>query len=112
MSSIEYAELAGLNIALGNLQAVGITDRDEEWVTVTYSNINPMVCGTNLRWHQQLGWGTNALGTSPIVVVSPSPNGTISPQTQRMGLGREYFSPANPCSNWGNQMGWGSISNP
>lgn len=35
MSSIEYAELAGLNIALGNLQAIGITDRDEEWVTVT-----------------------------------------------------------------------------
>lgn len=34
MSSIQYAELAGLNIALGNLSTVPIEYRDEVWVTV------------------------------------------------------------------------------
>lgn len=35
MSSTEYAELAGLNIALSNLRCVGVDQRDEEWVSIT-----------------------------------------------------------------------------
>jgi hypothetical protein len=35
MSSIEYAELAGLKIALGNLQCVDVTYKDESWIAVT-----------------------------------------------------------------------------
>lgn len=35
MSSTEYAELAGLKIALSNLQTVDISHQDEEWCTVT-----------------------------------------------------------------------------
>lgn len=35
MSSTEYAELAGLTIALSNLRIVDVTYQDEEWVAVT-----------------------------------------------------------------------------
>lgn len=36
MSSLEYAELHGLKIALSNLQAlVDTVDQDEEWISVT-----------------------------------------------------------------------------
>lgn len=35
MNSLEYAELAGLNIALKNLECVDVTYQDEEWVYVT-----------------------------------------------------------------------------
>lgn len=34
-SSLDYTELAGLNIALHNLSAVGITYQDEDWIAVT-----------------------------------------------------------------------------
>ena len=34
-TSIDYAELAGLNIALKNLECVDITYQDEQWVAVT-----------------------------------------------------------------------------
>ena len=34
-SSIDYAELAGLIIALSNLQTIDITRRDEEWIAIT-----------------------------------------------------------------------------
>jgi hypothetical protein len=34
-SSIEYAELSGLKIALGNLEVVDVTYRDEDWIAVT-----------------------------------------------------------------------------
>lgn len=34
-SSLDYTELAGLNIALHNLTAVDVTYQDEEWVYVT-----------------------------------------------------------------------------
>lgn len=34
-SSLEYTELAGLNIALGNLQSVDVTQQDEDWVAIT-----------------------------------------------------------------------------
>jgi len=33
-SSLDYTELAGLNIALSNLQNVDITYRDSEWLAV------------------------------------------------------------------------------
>jgi hypothetical protein len=33
-SSLDYTELAGLNIALANLQVVDITYQDEGWVAV------------------------------------------------------------------------------
>lgn len=35
MNSLQYAELAGLNIALKNLGCVSLEDRDEGWVYVT-----------------------------------------------------------------------------
>ena len=35
MSSTEYAELAGLKIALSNLQCVDVTYQDEEWIAVS-----------------------------------------------------------------------------
>lgn len=34
MTSIEYAELAGLNICLRNLECVPLEEQDEEWLTV------------------------------------------------------------------------------
>ena len=34
-SSIDYAELTGLMIALSNLQTIDITYQDEEWITIT-----------------------------------------------------------------------------
>lgn len=35
MNSLDYAELAGLNIALKNLECIDVTYKDEEWVAVT-----------------------------------------------------------------------------
>lgn len=34
-TSIDYAELAGLNIALKNLECIDITYQDENWIAVT-----------------------------------------------------------------------------
>lgn len=34
-SSIEYTELAGLRIALSNLELVDVTYQDEDWCAVT-----------------------------------------------------------------------------
>jgi len=35
MSSTEYAELAGLTIALSNLRITSIENQDEDWMAVT-----------------------------------------------------------------------------
>ena len=35
MSSTEYAELAGLTIALSNLRVTSIENQDEDWIATT-----------------------------------------------------------------------------
>lgn len=47
MSSIDYAELAGLNIALSRLSLVDITYRDESWIAITdWLNVRIKELGT------------------------------------------------------------------
>jgi hypothetical protein len=34
-SSLEYSEMAGLNIALSNLRLIDATCQDEDWIAIT-----------------------------------------------------------------------------